>query len=66
MISRDELLEMIDLVCPHCRRGGEVRQRKDTDEWVHDEVVGSLHSHRLCLANYLRNSEKYGGLIKDG
>lgn len=63
-MTRTEFEDLCRTTCPHCRADEgrtqpTLRKRTDTGEWVHDNVIQRPgNSHTLCLANYLRNSER--------
>jgi hypothetical protein len=38
-VTREEYNEIIKMVCPHCRTGTALRQRKDTGEFIHENVM---------------------------
>ena len=61
MLTKDDVEEICDLICPLCRDKVTLRYRDDTNEWVHDrkEVHGQSTTtfyHSYCQATKFRNS----------
>jgi hypothetical protein len=55
-LTPEEFVEVVHLICPHCRRGIPLSRRPDTGEWYHEHEGKAVFSHALCWANGLRNS----------
>lgn len=62
-MTRDEVIDLINLACPHCRGGNPPRERDDTEEWVHDIIKGPHVTHTMCMADGIR--KKYA-VVLDG
>lgn len=60
-MNKAEVIDMINVACPHCRGGNPPRFRGDSSEWVHDFVKGSQISHTFCLADGIR--KKYAAVL---
>jgi hypothetical protein len=56
-MTRIEFQEIVQLVCPYCRKGIESRQRHDNGEFVHDMTRQGVISHTICWATGLKNSK---------
>lgn len=59
-MTRSDFERVVKATCPDCDAGLEALQRSDTGEWFHEWTMRAgvrTHSHRLCLATNLRNSD---------
>lgn len=56
--TKEQIEELAQSTCPHCKAGSPARFRSDTKEWVHDQVkteFGVMPGHSICWASGLRN-----------
>ena len=53
-----EFKQTCEDVCPNCRAGVALRQRADTNEFVHDIYRGGAVTHSFCWASNFRNKYK--------
>lgn len=56
--TKEQVEQLAQMTCPHCKAGSPVRLRTDTGEWIHDQVAnkfgGMQPGHSICWASGIR------------